>query len=198
MSKSLGNVVTIREFLAEHPADVLRLVVLSSTYRSPLAYGPEIVADQARKLERLRSALVPAMGAITDGDAPARLAAACHAAEAGFIAAMDDDFNTAGALAAIFELVRAVNTARDAGVGAAPLTLAQQGLQRLCGVLGLTLTADQPGAPEAAPFIELLITLRSELRAARQYALADSVRDRLAALGVLLEDTPQGTRWRQR
>jgi cysteinyl-tRNA synthetase len=198
MSKSLGNVVTIREFLAEYPADVLRLVVLSSTYRSPLAYGPEIVADQARKLERLRSALAPATGAVTDGDVVARLAAATQAAEAGFITAMDDDFNTAGALAAIFELVRAVNTARDAGTAAAPLMQAQHELRRLCGVLGLTLSDQRRDAPEATPFIELLITLRGELRGARQYALADSVRDRLAALGVVLEDTPQGPRWRRR
>jgi cysteinyl-tRNA synthetase len=75
---------------------------------------------------------------------------------------------------------------------------AQHELRRLCGVLGLTLSDQRRDAPEATPFIELLITLRGELRGARQYALADSVRDRLAALGVVLEDTPQGPRWRRR
>jgi cysteinyl-tRNA synthetase len=196
MSKSLGNVVTIRQFLAEHTADVLRLVVLSSDYRSPLAYGPEIVADQERKLDRLRSALAPATGELREGEAVDRLAAAVATAHDDFAAAMDDDFNTSGALAALFELVRATNVARDVGVGAEPLAVAQDALRELCGVLGLTLEASSAPSQDVAPFVELLIELRAELRKAKQFALADSVRDRLGALGVALEDTPQGTRWK--
>jgi cysteinyl-tRNA synthetase len=196
MSKSLGNVVTIREFLAEHPADVLRLVVLSSSYRSPLAYGPEIAADNERKLARLRSALAPATGAQSDGEAASRLGETVRAAHEQFRAAMDDDFNTAGALAALFELVRAINTARDAGVGGAPFEQAQAALRELAGVLGLTLEGQRATSQEAAPFIDLLVELRAELRKAKQFQLADTVRNRLAELGVTLEDTPQGTRWK--
>jgi len=197
MSKSLGNVVTIRDFLAEYPADVLRLVVLSSSYRSPLAYGKEIAADNLRKLARIRSALEPAIGTTTSGEQVDRLKAAAEAAREQFIAAMDDDFNTSGALAAIFELVRAINTARDAGVGGEPFEQAQGVLRELTGVLGLTLEDTTRGrGKEAEPFIELLVELRSELRKARQFQLADMIRTRLGELGVTLEDTPQGTRWK--
>ncbi|HWQ13159.1 MAG TPA: cysteine--tRNA ligase [Roseiflexaceae bacterium] len=196
MAKSLGNVVTIREFLAEHPADVLRLIVLSSSYRSPLAFGEEITADNERKLARIRSALEPPVGAQTEGEAAARLADAEASAREHFIQAMDDDFNTAGALAAIFELVRAINTARDAGVGGAPFAQAQATLRELTGVLGLTLEAPAARSQEAAPFVDLLVELRAELRKARQFQLADMVRNRLAELGITLEDTPHGTRWK--
>jgi cysteinyl-tRNA synthetase len=196
MSKSLGNVVTIREFLAAHPADVLRLVVLSSSYRSPLAYGDEIAQDNERKLARLRSALAPATGSQEAGDAADKLGQAAETARTGFVQAMDDDFNTAGALAAIFELVRAINSARDAGIGGQTFENAQTTLRELTGVLGLTLEAQATGAQEAAPFIELLIELRAELRKAKQFQLADTVRNRLTDLGVTLEDTPQGTRWK--
>jgi cysteinyl-tRNA synthetase len=196
MSKSLGNVVTIREFLREHEPDVLRLIVLSSYYRSPLLYGAEIVADQERKLERLRGALAPANGDTASGPAADALAAATASTRARFGEAMDDDFNTAGALAALFELVRAINTARDAGVGGAPFAAAQAELRALAGVLGLTLATPRAAAQEAAPFIELLIELRAELRKAKQYALADMVRTRLTALDITLEDGPQGTRWK--
>ncbi len=196
MSKSLGNVVTIRDFLAEHPADALRLVVLSSYYRNPLAYGVDIVADQERKLERIRGGLAPATGSVTSGEAANRLAEATAAARPAFVAAMDDDLNTSVALATIFELVRSINVARDAGVSGATFESAQTELRTLCGVLGLTLESGPSKVAEAAPFIELLIELRAELRKAKQYQLSDMVRNRLSDLGVTLEDSAQGTRWK--
>ncbi|HEU5098934.1 MAG TPA: cysteine--tRNA ligase [Roseiflexaceae bacterium] len=196
MSKSLGNVVKISDFLSEHEADVLRLIVLSSYYRSPLLYGPDIVADQERKLARLRGALEPAVGSTAEGPAAEQLAASIDSAHAHFVEAMDDDFNTSGALAALFELVRAINTARDAGVGGAPFADGQAALRELAGVLGLKLEAPKARAQEAAPFVELLIELRAELRKAKQFALADMVRSRLAELEITLEDGPQGTRWK--
>jgi cysteinyl-tRNA synthetase len=196
MSKSLGNVVTIRDFLREHEADVLRLIVLSSYYRSPLAYGEAIVADQERKLARLRSALEPSAGDTTSGPAVESLAEVVQSAHEHFAQAMDDDFNTAGALAALFELVRAINTARDAGIGGEPFAAAQAALRELAGVLGLQLDPQRQNDQQAAPFIDLLVELRAELRKAKQFALADMVRSRLTELGITLEDTPQGTRWK--
>jgi cysteinyl-tRNA synthetase len=196
MSKSLGNVVTIREFLTEHPADALRLVVLSSYYRNPLAYGIDIVADQERKLDRINGGLEPATGTLTDGDAVDRLSNATAVARPAFVAAMDDDLNTSVALATIFELVRAINVARDAGVSGEVFAEAQAELRTLCGVLGLTLESGPSKVAEAAPFIELLIELRAELRKAKQYQLSDLVRNRLSDLGVTLEDSAQGTRWK--
>jgi cysteinyl-tRNA synthetase len=196
MSKSLGNVVTIRDFLAEHDADVLRLIVLSSSYRSPLAYGEEIVADQERKLARLRGALEPATGDTTSGPAAKQLTTATEAARERFIEVMDDDFNTAGALAVLFEMVRAINTARDAGVGGEPFTAAQATFRELAGVLGLRLETTKAPSQDIAPFVDLLVELRAELRKAKQFQLADMVRARLHDLDIVLEDSPQGTRWK--
>ncbi len=196
MSKSLGNLVTIKSFLARYEAEVLRLLVLGSHYRKPLTYNDEIVADNVRRLERLRGALLPATGAATSGAAVDALASAAAAAVPTFTAAMDDDLNTSGALAALFDLVRAINVARDAGVAAEPLAAAQQTLRALAGVLGLRLEPHLGLAQATAPFVDLLVELRGELRKAKQFALADMVRDRLMALGVVLEDTPQGTRWK--
>jgi cysteinyl-tRNA synthetase len=111
---------------------------------------------------------------------------------------MDDDFGTPGALAALFGLVGAVNRARDAGVAGAPFEAAQARLVELAGVLGFRLAAEggARATADAAPFVALLVELRDEARAARDWALSDRLRDRLAALGVQLEDTPGGTEWR--
>jgi cysteinyl-tRNA synthetase len=196
MSKSLGNLVTIDNFLAEHPADVLRLMVLASPYRAPLMYDVGVVAENERKLERLMSALRPSSGMTTDGAAVESLTAAIAQARQNFEAAMDNDFNGAGATAALFEMVRAINTARDAGVGGEPFAEAQAEFRSIVEVLGLELEEQVRGGEEAGPFIELLIKLRADLRKAKQYALADQVRSELTALGVILEDSAQGTTWR--
>ncbi|NPA91026.1 MAG: cysteine--tRNA ligase [Chloroflexi bacterium] len=195
MSKSLGNLVTIDEFLAEHEGDVFRLIVLSSHYRKPLGYDDEVVADAEKALQRLRGALRPPVGEEEEGDAAARLRERTAHAREQFLAAMDDDFNTAGALGHIFTLVRAINTARDAGVGGSPFAQAQATLLELTHTLGLELRPEAVAA-DVVPFIDHLIEIRSELRKQKQWALADRIRDRLAQLGVALEDTPQGTTWR--
>lgn len=197
MSKSLGNVVTIADFLSRYDADVFRLIVLSSSYRSPLTYNDEVAADNQHKLERLLSALAPATGTVHEGPAVTALREAAALARERFITAMDNDFNSPAALAALFDLVRAINAARDAGLDNETLAIGQQTLRELAGVLGLRLQPRQRTiAAEATPFIELLIEVRSELRKAKQYALADMVRNRLSDLGVTLEDGPQGTRWK--
>jgi len=198
MSKSLGNIVTIEEFLAEHEADVLRMMVLNSSYRSPLVFNEEVIGQAERSLERLRSALRPAApGAALAADAEIALKDQIADSKQGFLDAMDEDFNTAGALGHLFDLVRAINQARDAGVGAEALAKAQAVLRDLAeGVFGLRL--DRPGAvgAQAAPFIELLVEIRSELRRQKLWQLSDTVRDRLAELGVALEDGKEGTTWR--
>ncbi len=198
MSKSLGNVVSIDAFLAEHSPDVLRLMVLGSPYRAPLVYDMTTIAENERKLARLYSALRPSPGATSDGPATVALAEAADDARRAFEAAMDNDFNGPGATAALFDLVKAINSARDAGVGGAPFEAAQAVFRQLTGVLGLALEQRAPRASEAGPFIELLITTRAELRKARQFALADRVRDELANLGVVIEDGAHGTTWRWR
>jgi len=196
MSKSLGNLITIDEFLAEHDADVLRVVIAGSGYRKPLAFNSDVLADGERALERLRSALRPATGDKTDGPAVEQLAAQVRAARSTFEAAMDNDFNTAGGLAAIFDLVRAINSARDAGVGGEPFADAQGVFRTLTGVLGLRLAGPEAGGQSIAPFVELLLEVRQDLRKAKQWALSDKIRDGLKALGVVVEDGAQGSTWR--
>ncbi|HEX9616287.1 MAG TPA: cysteine--tRNA ligase [Anaerolineales bacterium] len=197
MSKSLGNLVTIEDFLSKHEADVLRLMILNSSYRGPLTFNDEVVGQAERALERLRSGLRPSLPASEQppGEAPVSLQAQMEAARQGFQEAMDDDFNTAGALGHLFDLVRSINQARDAGADAAALAPAQDLLRSLAGVLGLRLEREDEGA-QAAPFIELLIEVRRELRQQKLWSLSDLVRDRLVELGVILEDNKDGTSWR--
>jgi len=197
MSKSLGNLVRIDDFLAQHDADVLRLIIAGCQYRKPLAFNDEVIADAERGLERLRSALRPAHGAGgTAGESKTTLTDQARAARAAFESAMDDDFNTASALGAVFELVRAINSSRDAGAGIDVLTEAQGVFRSMTEVLGLRLEAPQSEGTLAAPFIELLLAVRTDLRAAKQWALADKIRVDLVGLGVIVEDSPQGSTWR--
>jgi cysteinyl-tRNA synthetase len=200
MSKSLGNLITIDEFLSRRSPDVLRMLIFTGHYRKPVVFNDETLANAERSLARIRSGLRPATGNKTTGAEVDTLREATENARANFIEAMDADFNTASAIATIFELVRAINTARDAGVSGPFYEAAQRTLRELTGVLGLTLggtpAESQSNNVAAKPFIELLIKVRSDLRAAKQWALADQVRDSLKELGVVLEDGPEGTVWR--
>jgi len=196
MSKSLGNLVTVDAFLNEHDADVLRVIIASSSYRKPLAFNDDIIADGERMVERLRTALRPAVGTTTAGTEADALAEQAARTQTAFDAAMDDDFNTAGALAALFDLVRAINVARDAGIGGEPFAAAQAAFRTLAEVIGLRLVEPQATGLSIAPFVELLLEVRLELRKAKQWALADRIRDDLKALGVTIEDTPGGSQWR--
>ncbi|MHC1740829.1 MAG: cysteine--tRNA ligase [Anaerolineaceae bacterium] len=197
MSKSIGNLVTIEDFLADHPADALRMLVLNSGYRNPLSYSEDIL-DQAEKgIDRLRSALKPALpGAKGALDASGQmLAKQITICKAGFIESMDDDFNSSGALAQLFDLVRVTNQARADGANDAELKSAQDTILELTGVLGLSLPQEKNGIQVADAFVNLLIEIRKDLRDNKQWALSDKVRDRLVELGVVLEDSKEGTLW---
>ncbi len=199
MSKSLGNLVTIEQFLSAHNPDVLRMMILNSSYRNPLTFNDEVIAQAEKALERLCGALRPALpdADLHSGEQVEALKHQTEITRAKFEEAMDDDFNTAGALGHLFALVRTINQARDAGVVAELLSPAQQLLRSLTSILGLRLEGkDQADTNVAAePFIELLLDVRKELRAQKLWALSDMVRDRLKELGVVLEDGKAGTTW---
>jgi cysteinyl-tRNA synthetase len=197
MSKSLGNLDTIKEFLAQHDADAMRMLILNGNYRAPLMFNAETIAHAEKALDRLKSALRPALPAAAGAAMGmlSRLDAQIAKTQADFESAMDDDFNTAGALAALFELVRVINTARDAGATEEQLAPAQSALRTLTGVLGLRLQETKKSG-DAAPFIDLLVTIRDELRRQKHWVLSDRIRDRLSELGVVLEDSKAGTTWR--
>ena len=187
MSKSLGNLVTIKEILQKSSADALRLFVLSSHYRSPLNYSDEGLAAMERGADRLIRAV-----ALEDAESQGPSLDA-EPYEQRFIEAMDDDFNTAQAVAVLFDLAREINKAGEEHV---PTGEAREILRKLAGILGLKLEeAHREFA--AGPFVDLLIDVRAQLRAAKQFQIADMVRGRLSELGIALEDTPKGTQWRQ-
>jgi len=197
MSKSLGNFVPVREAVRRWGADAVRLFVLTSHYRTPLTYSEEALDAAKRGVERLRTSLSSAQDDGASG--PPQVGAATAALDASpfrerFFDAMDRDLNTPQAVAALFDLAREINRTRDEGQA---VEEAQAALHELADILGLTL-AEEEESMAAAPFIQLLIELRDELRRAKRYDLADRVRSRLGALGIALEDTPQGTVWKRR
>ena len=189
MSKSLGNIVTLGEALERHSSDALRLFFLNSHYRSPLIYREDIVEAQERAAERLRrAATVESEGGDNDSLDPSPY-------HEKFIEAMDDDLNTPRALAVLFDMSRDINRAREED---RDISHAQSMLRELTGVLGLTLEEPETdGSADVGALIDLLISTRMALRAAKQYDLADSIRDQLADLGYILEDNPGGTTWKR-
>jgi cysteinyl-tRNA synthetase len=191
MSKSLGNMLTIKEVLAKHSPAAVRVFILSSHYRSPLSFTWDGLEGAEKGAERL------ARAAHRDDSGTGEVMNA-ESYRQQFIEAMDDDFNTAKALGILFDLARDINAEADSGHN---IATAKQTLQELAGdIMGLTLPAAETKAESvaAAPFIELLIKTRSDLRQAKQFQLADGIRAKLTELGILLEDTPKGTVWRQK
>ena len=203
MSKSLGNFIRLKEIVDRGLGPAFRLMVLQSHYRAPLTYTEEGLLAAERGLSRLRAAADSSAAVVAaDDDEPTTasdLAALSEESHRLFHAAMDDDFNAPEALAALFDLGRAINRARGAGAAAESIEPARRTLVELAGVLGLDLEADS-GAPaaDAAPFIDLLLRVREELRQRREWALSDLIRDELGKLEVAVEDTPAGATWTQR
>ena len=190
MSKSLGNLITIRDALAKHSSDALRIFVLSSYYRAPLTFTEEALEAAEKGADRLRLlAQCESKGDRSEGGIDT------SAYRKKFIEAMDDDFGTGKALASLFDLARDINRLCDAGYNIAP---AKQLFIELTGVLGLTLKPREGLSLESAPFIDLLISTRQHLREAKQFQLADEIRNKLTELGVTIEDTSKGATWRAR
>ena len=197
MSKSTGNLVPINEFVRDYSGDVMRLLVLSSHYRSPLTFNEEVIEANQRALERLLSAKRPALPGAegATSETLAKLNEQIEATRQGFTESMEEDFNTAGALGSIFDLVRAINQARAENATDEELAPAQDALIELTDVLGLELKDSQHATTSADAFIDLLLNLRQELRQQKNYDMADRVRDQLSTLGVVIEDSPQGSTW---
>jgi cysteinyl-tRNA synthetase len=191
MSKSLGNFFTIREVLQKYHPEVVRYLLVSSHYRSPINYAEDSLKEAKGALERFYNALK---------GLPAATPAGGENFVERFTAAMDDDFNTPEACAVLFEMVREINRLRDSDLSAAAALAAQ--LRSLAEVLGvLQLSADeflQAGADSRvdAQQVEALIAERIAARTAKNWAESDRVRDQLLAMGVVLEDGKGGTTWR--
>ena len=191
MSKSLGNFFTIREVLQKYHPEVVRYLLVSSHYRSPINYAEDSLKEAKGALERFYNALK---------GLPAVAPAGGEAFVERFAAAMDDDFNTPEACAVLFEMAREINRLRDGDAAAAAALAAQ--LRSLAEVLGvLQLPAEEflqagAGSGVDAVRVEALIAERLVARAAKNWAESDRVRDQLLAMGVVLEDGKGGTTWR--
>ncbi len=204
MSKSLGNTLPVDKLLAMGDPDMLRMFVLGSHYRKPITYTSEQFEVALRNLERLKKAFAPEEtwpdpASLTDNPAATTaLEMATRAARTGFEGAMDDDFNTPVALACLFELSSEIFKGRTAQASGAAIASARETLAELGSVLGLRMAElpRQSGPRDSEPFIALLVDIRRELKAARQFALADRIREQLKALGVKLEDRADGTSWK--
>ncbi|HYR71421.1 MAG TPA: cysteine--tRNA ligase [Candidatus Acidoferrum sp.] len=206
MSKSLGNTLTIKDLVRRHDPEALRLYLLGTHYRHPLEFGDERIVEAGRALARLRS-LKDEADRIASRGTPAPgpdhgLFDEVAAHRARFEAAMDDDFNTPQALGVLFDLARVLHAARDqvaqgtAGAGAFLLGVGE--LVMLARVLGLLEGARKEAAvdPQLKARIESLVYLRQEARRQRDFGEADRLRDELSRLGVVLEDTRDGTTWK--
>jgi cysteinyl-tRNA synthetase len=187
MAHSTWNFVTLKEMLEKYEPAAVRLYFLRTHYRSPVMYSEEGIAVAARNLETLRAAYGElsepiAPGAVTSESASGLLRR--------FDEQLDDDFNSAGAVGVLFD------TAHEVNRGGPQTTVLRSAFRKMVEVLGLPLEAEKErGASDAAPFIELLIDVRTKLRAEGQWALADQVRDGLKQLGIVLKDNQQGTTW---
>jgi len=204
MHKSLGNFVTLEQAFERWEPTVIRFFVLLSHYRGPTDFTEEAVDAAGRGLDRLLTTVRHVRGRLSggapEGEASQGTLALLEDARRQFEDAMDDDFGTPGAIAALFELNRQINARLD---GSQPLSLgdlrAVDSLyRRLAGdVLGVLPDdlGQQLGAGLSADLIEVLIDTRARLRQSKQWALADGIRDQLETLGIQLQDRPEGTSW---
>ncbi len=195
MTRHLGNTFWIQDALAKFHPDAMRLYILSTHYRAPLLWSDDGIRAADAGLERLRAAVADP-SPVPSPKRGGALDARAQETREKFIVAMDDDLGAPQAIAALYDLAREINRARGDGALAATLAPAQSVLRELAEVLGLTLKEQEQKQIAAAPFIELLIQTRNDLRAAKQFALADKIRDELAKMGVTLEDSAQGTKWK--
>ena len=204
MSKSKGNFFMLRDILERFDPQVVRFYLLSVQYRSPLDFDDEKIEVAGRGLERLKNAseaVAKAMklaGAHEDDDA-AELRAKAEKAEADFRAAMNDDFNTALAIAAFFELAKDINIyLKKDQFDAKTLEMAQKVLTDLANVLGIELEASTGADDDLADkLMDLIIAIRKDARANKDFQTADRIRDGLAEIGVILEDSKAGTTWKR-
>jgi cysteinyl-tRNA synthetase len=191
MSKSVGNFFFIEDIAKDWDPEVVRYYLMSTHYRSPIEFSTERLAEASKAYARLRGPLErAAVWTSTEGPAPGgALGEAVAQAEARFTAEMEDDFNTAGALGHLFDLVTAINRAFDEG-GASEAVQGARALHRLGGILGLFWRA--PGGESWSPEVLALAEARVAARKAKDWKQSDELRDRLAALGVIVEDSAQG------
>lgn len=200
MSKSLGNFRTVRQISEQYDLQVLRLFMLSAHYRNPLNFSRDMMESAKAGLERiltamdhLRDAMEHAKERALSEEEKEQLEA-LHALTKKFEMAMDDDFNTADALSAIYEMVKRSNSTADRECAKAYLSECKERMERLLSVLGILPERKKVSLDSQ---VEALISERQEARKKKDYARADEIRDTLSKMGIILEDTKEGVKWKK-
>ena len=200
MSKSLGNFKTVRQISEEYDLQVLRFFMLSAHYRSPLNFSREMMDGAKASLDRILTAmdhLRDCLAAATEReltDTETAELAAFDALREKFEAAMDDDFNTADAISAVFEMVKRANITVTKESAAAYIRSVKELLEKLLDVLGIHAERKEESLDAR---VEALIEERQTARKEKNYARADEIRAELTAMGILLEDTKEGVKWKR-
>ncbi|MDO5132341.1 MAG: cysteine--tRNA ligase [Eubacteriales bacterium] len=210
MSKSLGNFFTVRDILEQYDGQVLRYFMLSVHYRSPLNFSRELMESAKTSYERIvncaenlrflagkaaEAGRTPEKDALTAAESA--ILPEAEAFRTRFETAMDDDFNTADGISALFELVKWINSHADENSSATFLQTLNNELQELADVCGLLLARDRNLDDDLAAYVEAQIAARQAARKARDFAKADAIRDALKEKGILLEDTREGVKWKK-
>ena len=200
MSKSLGNFFTVREISEKYDLQVLRLFMLSAQYRSPLNFSADLMEASKNSLERIRTAAehqADWLKAAKEGEMTAeekQNQAAVEELVQKFETAMDDDFNTADAISAIFEIVRLSNSTISEASTKAYVSYVKETMDKLCDVLGI-ITEKKEEILDSE--VEDLIAKRQQARKDKNFALADEIRGQLLDMGIILEDTREGVKWKR-
>ena len=200
MSKSLGNFFTVRDISEKYDLQVLRFFMLSAHYRSPLNFSDDLMESAKNGLERIITAGAKIRDIIANGkdgkntDAEAKLLDEAKEFITKFEEAMDDDCNTANAISAVFELVKFANSNLNEESTKEFATGVYEILNKLCNVLGIILEKEEEKVGDE-DYIEEMIAKRAQAKKNRDFAMADQIRDELAAKGIVLKDTREGTKW---
>ncbi|MCL2839609.1 MAG: cysteine--tRNA ligase [Defluviitaleaceae bacterium] len=197
MSKSRGNFATLREVAEKYPHDVIRFYFISGHYRMPMEFTDEVLNAAAQGLQRIKNCYKNLLDAIEKSSVSPAHSWDSQAFSHQFETAMDDDFNTADAITAIFELVKYINTGLTDPANHAKqmLSALRDELVKLCDILGIPLAQAPAKAGADDTEIETQIEARQAAKKAKNFAEADRIRDALLAKGIVLEDTRQGVRW---
>lgn len=214
MSKSLNNFFLVKDVLEKYSGDALRFFLLSTHYRSPLDFSDDRLEEAETNMARLTDVI----GRIRElaekegheaSEASATLSAAAEKAMKDFHDAMDDDFNTGLASSTVFDLAKAINIyytavqSGTAGIDSDAVALAMKNLKEIMDVLGILEGAwsrrrDTADDGDFLKLMQVILDIRQEARAGKQYAIADKIRDKLAEMDIVIEDTPSGARWKKR
>lgn len=205
MSKSLGNVITVRDALKMYSPQVLRFFLISAHYRSPLDFNKETIEQAKANVEKIFNAierLLSLKERSERGEDEEAFLAQVRDAKRRFEEAMDDDFNTPLAIAAIFDMVKAINVYvnKNESIEAAAKKEVYETLRVLLeDVLGIKVEVKRAEAPRSDlinSLMELILEIRQDMRRRKEWKISDEIRDRLQKIGFIIEDTPQGTKWK--